>query len=64
MAGGPDSTAPRALTKLFKCLECGKVKEKTRKWQKFCKSKCRDAWHNRNRILAEVTEADLKEIKK
>lgn len=60
MGSGRVAEAPHALTKLFKCLECGAVRKKTRKWQKFCKSKCRDTWHNRNRVLTEVTDVDVK----
>lgn len=34
------------------CLNCGKIIEKNRKWQKYCDPKCRNEYWNKLRIKA------------
>lgn len=47
-----DSSRPaNAPSQLTKCKNCEKEFEPKKPWQKFCKAKCRDTWHNVQKIL-------------
>ena len=49
---------------MAKCEECGGEYCQEKSWQRFCTSKCRDDWHNHQRKLAQVVEAEeLRELR-
>ena len=43
---------------MAKCEECGVEYWQAKPWQRFCNPKCRDDWHNHQRKLALVVEAE------
>ena len=43
---------------MAKCEECGREYWQEKSWQRFCNPKCRDDWHNHQKKLAQVTEAE------
>jgi hypothetical protein len=42
----------------LRCDRCGNDFRRTRHWQRFCSTRCRDAWHRHNYKLEEVAEAE------
>jgi hypothetical protein len=42
----------------MKCEWCESDFFQAKPWQKFCKSKCRDDWHNRERLQRQLEAAE------
>jgi endogenous inhibitor of DNA gyrase (YacG/DUF329 family) len=42
----------------LQCNHCGKDFRQARHWQRFCSTRCRDAWHRHNYKLEEVKDAE------
>jgi hypothetical protein len=42
----------------MKCEWCEGDFFQAKPWQKFCKSKCRDDWHNRERLRRQLEAAE------
>ena len=56
------SDARRAAPRRFgraKCGNCLQPFTKKKPWQRFCKPKCRDGYHNDNRKLEKLDETDV-----
>ena len=46
------------MEQTLRCDRCGNDFRQARHWQRFCSTKCRDAWHRHNYKLEEVKDAE------